>query len=291
MKFNIPNFQEHVILAPFTTMKVGGPARWFVTVATTKEFIHAVREALRNNVPYCVLGKGANVLISDKGFDGLMIRAKNSHYVFRDTHVTAEAGTDLTTLVMQSAQRGLAGLEFAAGIPSTLGGAVRGNACSRESEMKNVIETVDILNAKGEQKTLTVAQCEFSYRNSRMKQQKEIVLSAVLKLERGSKDTILEKVKENFSRKHKTQELKFPSSGCIFMNPAASAAGKLIENAGLKGMRIGGAKISEIHGNFVINENNATAEDIIMLISVIKQKIRTLYRIQLHEEIQYIGFD
>lgn len=290
LALNIPNLEENKPLAPYTTMKVGGPARWFVEAKTTEEIIHAVQEAVAKNIPYEILGGGSNVLVADQGFHGLIIRTKNSGYEFKESVLIAEAGATLMTLVMQAVKRGLAGLEWGAGIPGTLGGAVRGNAGSMGSDMAASIQEVEIITRQGKKKTLSKEDCHFSYRMSRMKKNKDTVLRARMQLSFGNTEKLQKTVKEHLSKKNKSQDLKHPSSGCMFTNPLPEHAGKIIDDAGMKGFQIGGAKVSEAHGNFLINTGNATAEDIVMLISAVKQKIRDTHNIELIEEVQYIGF-
>ncbi|OGY81854.1 MAG: UDP-N-acetylenolpyruvoylglucosamine reductase [Candidatus Kerfeldbacteria bacterium RIFCSPHIGHO2_12_FULL_48_17] len=290
-KLNLPDLRENVPLAPLTTMKVGGPARYFLEAKTTESIVQAVHSAQESGIPYVMLGGGSNVLISDEGFRGLVIRTKNVGYEFRGEKLVAEAGVPLITLVMQSAKRNLLGLEWAAGIPGTLGGAVRGNAGSMGSDMQAIIDEVEILTRDGAKKTLSNKECEFAYRNSRIKKNKETVLQATLKLRPGKTGEAQDKVKQNFSKKHSSQDLKHPSCGCMFTNPLPQHAGRLLEEAGLKGFQIGGAKVSDVHANFIINDGTARAEDIVILISAIKQKIRVKFGVQLHEEVQYIGFD
>lgn len=290
VKFTTHHIQEQVLLAPFTTMKVGGPARWFFEAQSTDEIIAGVQEAVKKNISYIVIGRGANILISDKGFNGLVILARNKEYSFDGEILKADAGVDLAALIMQSAKRGLSGLEFAAGIPSSLGGAVRGNAGSMGSEMKNIITEVEILYKDGKYQKLSNDECKFVYRGSRIKEEKDIVLSATLKLTKSTPEAVQKIVKDNLKKKQLSQDLKHPSSGCIFKNPEGMSAGKLIEDTGLKGFTVGGAKVSEVHANFIINTGQAKAEDIVILMSLIKQKVRIKQHVQLMEEIQYVGF-
>ncbi|KKP81683.1 MAG: UDP-N-acetylenolpyruvoylglucosamine reductase [Candidatus Moranbacteria bacterium GW2011_GWF1_35_5] len=305
---------ENVILAPQTTFKIGGVAKFFTEVFNDDEVIEAVNYARENNLEIFILGGGSNVLISDKGFDGLVIKIKNSEIEINGCEIKCEAGVSLMNLVNFSVANNLVGIEWAAGIPGTVGGAIRGNAGAFGGEMKDTVVEIKILDitenplkikyCKGEE-------CKFNYRSSVVKENKNIILiGAKLILEKKvNQDS--EKMVEEIVSKRKQNHPTDPSAGSFFKNPIVNntgiiekfehdmemkmrgdtlPAGWFIDDLGLKGKKIGGAQVSEKHANFIINTENASAEDVIILSSFLKQKVRDSYGIQLEEEINRIGF-
>lgn len=290
LKSNFPNVELDKPLAQFSYFKVGGPAKYFLQPNNLDEFQSAVKYAIDHNISYLILGAGANVLISDKGFDGLVLKSGGNKITVEDNYLIAEAAVPLGLLINEATKKGLSGLEFLAGIPGTVGGAIFGNAGGTELGIGDKIEWVEIIDHQGNIKRLSKKECHFEYRNSIFKKQSGIVLSAKIKLEKGDKEIIQQDINTRLAKKKSVQPLGQASAGCIFQNPPNNSAGKLIDEAGLKGKKIGGASVSEKHANFIINEGNAKAEDIVILISLIKQQIRDKYNIQLNEEIRYIGF-
>lgn len=292
---NIPNLQTNVILAPYTTFKIGGPAKYFVVVKTKDELAHAFKEAHAAGENVFVLGGGSNILISDKGFDGLVIKSEIRDIEFDEEkkQVRAGSGVRLSTLVTQSALRGLQGLEYSIGVPASVGGAVWANLGARGSELKDFLIEVTIIDEEGKLRTLTPAECAFGYRESIFKHKQYVIVDALFQLQPGDKKEIQARVQELSKLRKDTQDVAARCAGCAFRNPKDQtdvAAGKLIDDLGLKGFSIGGAQVSPIHGNFIINTGNATAEDIITLISYIKQQVRDKKGIQLMEEVEYVGF-
>ena len=309
------NIQKNIPLAPLTTFKIGGPAKHFVEVSSEDEILEALNYAKENNLEIFVLGGGSNILVSDDGFDGLVIRMLNTSYTIHDTSIECGSGVALSQIVKESARHGLSGMEWASGIPGTVGGAIRGNAGIPLGCMADNIESVKVLEIKNrEYKTLKNSECGFSYRNSIFKENKDlIIISAILKLENGDQDEISKKTKELIENRLKVvhPNPKEPSSGSFFKNPKVDnpelianfekdtgqkaidgkiPAGWLIDEVGLRGKKIGGAQVSEKHANFVVNIGNAKAQDIVMLSSFIKMKVRDELGVQLSEEIQYVGF-
>ena len=329
--------KKNISLSKYTSFKIGGPAKYFCVVENNEEIKEALEFAGKNKLKVFVLGGGSNLLISDEGFDGMVIRIMNYELRIKDNNIICGAGLSLMKLVNESVQNNLTGLEWAAGIPGTIGGAVVNNAGAFGKCMGDVVESVKILEyktspfAKGaggisslDVKKLNNKQCNFSYRSSLFKEDKKyIILSAVLKLEKenqgeGKKITMtpsLEKrVGEILKLRKEKQPLEYPSAGSVFKNPVVDddhfeklkkefpelnkiaknntiPAGWLIEQIeGLKGKKIGGAMVSEKHCNFIVNFNNAKAEDVVILISLIKQKVRNKFGIQLKEEIEFMGF-
>ena len=313
------NVQKNVLLAPYTTFKIGGPAKFFTEVKNEKELIEALTYAEKNDLEYFVLAGGSNVLISDNGFNGLVIKICDMRYAIRDTRVECGAGILLSKIVSKTAEAGLSGLEWAAGIPGTIGGAVRGNAGAFGGCMADAVKKVRVaVQGKPQvtclpdrQASYKLQECKFGYRSSIFKEKQNIIiLSVVLKLKKGNAEKIQQRV-EDVIIKRKEKQPRFPSAGSFFKNPIVNdekiikkfesdtglkmkdnkiPAGWLIEAAGLKGKKIGGAQVSEEHSNFIINTGGATAEDVIMLASTIKQKIRSVFNIQLMEEAQLVGF-
>lgn len=307
--------RENISLAPYTTFKIGGEARYFFIAKTSEEIKLAVQIAKELKIPYYIIGNGSNILVSDRGFDGLIIRIMNQELRITNQEVFVESGISLGKLVKDFVEEGLSGLEWLIGIPGSLGGAIYGNAGAFGRSIGEAVENVKVFNADSlEEENLTGKECEFAYRSSLFKKRKYIILSAVLKLKKGDRAESKKIIKE-YIEKRRGKHPAGPSAGSVFKNvliaenqkafeklikrhPEAEKfkatgkipAGWLIEEYGLLGKKIGGAMISKEHGNFIINTGNASAGDAIMLISLIKQKIRVNFGIQLEEEIQYVGF-
>ncbi|HRZ34066.1 MAG TPA: UDP-N-acetylmuramate dehydrogenase [Candidatus Moranbacteria bacterium] len=307
--------QQNIPLAQFTTFKIGGPAKFFCEVKDEKELAEALNYAKKNNLEVFVLGGGSNILVSDEGFNGLVIKLLNSYFVIHNSYMECGAGLMLSEAVKIATQNSLSGLEWAAGIPGTVGGAIRGNAGIPAGCMGDNIKSVKAYVTMSEAwQSLSNKECKFSYRDSIFKENKDlIIVLAVLKLKKGEKKEIEKKIKEIIENRLKVvhPNPKEPSSGSFFKNPKVSnkkliasfekdtgqkvidskiPAGWLIDEVGLRGKKIGGAQVSEKHANFVVNIGNATAQDIVMLSSFIKMKVRDELGVQLQEEIQYIGF-
>lgn len=292
---NIPHLQEQKPLAPYTTFKIGGPARYFVVAKSAEELTHAVQEAINNNIDWFILGGGSDILVADAGFDGLVVKAELRDVTFDEekSQVRAEAGVRMSSLITQCLKQELAGLEYAIGVPATVGGAVWANLGARGSEIQDFLLEVSVLDETGKLVTLTKDQCNFSYRESIFKHKKYVILDALFQLEYKDKSVIQELLKNLTDVRKDTQDVGAKCAGCVFRNPTDQTdvpAAKLIDDLGLKGKQMGGAKVSEKHANFIINpEGTATAEDVIMLISYIKQQVRDKKGVQLQEEIEYVG--
>ncbi|MDP2683695.1 MAG: UDP-N-acetylmuramate dehydrogenase [bacterium] len=289
--FTLTGIVEKEVLAPYTSFKIGGPAKYFFVAKSNKDVIKAIKIAKENEINYFILGNGSNILVSDKGFDGLVIKMENTSIEIKDEFVTAEAGVKVQKLIRETITNNLSGLEYLIGIPGTLGGGVAGNIGTPNLWIdKNLVE-VYILNSKNMEETLLKSQCDFSYRYSRFKNNdQEIILGAKFKLLKSNQKLIQQNVKE-FLSKRIHQPVNQPCAGSIFKNPEDHKSWQLIDEVKLRGKRIGGAKVSEEHSNFIINTGKATAEDVVVLISLIKQQVRDKLGIQLNEEIKYIGFD
>ena len=290
----LPKVKKNISLKGFTTFKIGGKAKYFFTAESKEELLRAILAAKKLKLPVFILGRGSNILVSDKGYKGLVIRIKNEELKIKikKSKIVAGAGLSLGRLLVSSAGHGLSGIEWLVGIPGTVGGAIYGNAGGFGKSMKDAVEKVEILDSKFlKLKTYNLKDCRFSYRESVFKKNKNLVIfSAVLKLRKSSKSKIQKKIKEYLDYRKERQPLNFPSAGSIFKNPSGFSAGELIEKCGLKGKKIGGVKISEKHANFIVNLGNGKAKDVKRLIDLVKKKVKNKFKINLEEEIQYLGF-
>jgi len=273
-----------------TYMKVGGPADIYYQAQNAKEVEEAVKVSIEEGVPYLVLGNGANVLVSDKGVRGLVISNSSKNIKFLPHgFVEADSGVNNTDLIRQSKDRGLMGTERLLKVPGTVGGAVYMNAgdTGKKRFFEDLVVWVEVIDREGQVKKVPKEKCEFGYRSSRFQKSGEIILRAKLQLKQASKEEIEEAAKDILVRK--MHQPSGPSVGSTFKNPEGDYAGRLIEECGLKGKRIGGAKISEKHANFILNEGSATASDVKALIDLMKKSVKEKFSIDLVEEVRYIG--
>lgn len=282
--------KKNVFLAPYTTFKIGGKAKYFYEAKSKEDLVKAIKAAKETGLPFFILGGGSNVLVSDKGFNGLVIKMQNTKYEIRATKIVADAGVLLSKLVDESVKVGLTGLEWAAGIPGTVGGAVRGNAGAFGVSMADTVKSVEVFNINsGSMDQWSSGSAEFGYRDSIFKRDKDlIILSVVLELKKGNKETSKRVIKRHLAYRKKHQSL-LSSAGSVFENPLDKSAGYLIEQCGLNGKKINKAMIYKEHGNFIVNLGNAKAKDVIKLINLCKKKVREKFRIELKEEIEYLG--
>jgi len=276
-----------VPLANYTTFKIGGPADLFYEAETETELIQAVKLSRERGAPFFILGGGSNLLVSDKGFRGLVIRIQDTRYKIQDTRIVAWAGTPLAKLVEAAAEDFLSGLEFCVGIPGTIGGAVVGNAGIKEKAIGDLVEKVRVLDEKGEEIDLSQKQCQFQYRASRFQKESKVILEVVLKLTKKSEPAIREEM-VRFLEDRKDQPRE-PSAGSIFKNPPGKSAGELIDQVGLKGESLGQAQIAAEHANWIINLGGASCQDVLKLILLAKKKIKEQFGIELREEIRVVG--
>ncbi len=291
------DIKENISLAKHTTFKIGGPARYFCIAKSKKDLIRAVKKAKELNLPFFILGGGSNVLALDKGYNGIVIKVQSSKFKVQNHNsklktVYAESGVRLDSLVKLAVSNSLTDLEWAVGIPGRIGGAVYGNAQAFDIKMSDIIKSVEVLNVKTlKTENLSKKQCQFSAKNSIFKKNKNlIILSVVLKLKQGNKEKIQKEIKKYLSIRKQRHLLNFPSAGSIFINKTGGLASSyLIEKAGLKGTKIGGAKVSKKHAGFIINTGKAKAKDVLDLIKIIKQKVKSKFGITLKEEIQVIN--
>lgn len=310
--------QQNILLAPLTTFKIGGPAKYFIEIETKEELAAAFDWARENKEPVFILAGGSNVLINDKGVDGLVIKMRNDGIAVKGARLECGAGAGLIRAARLAAAENLTGLEWAIGIPGTVGGAVIGNAGAFGRSISESVEMAEVFNVKKKRfEQFSNKDCRFSYKESVFKKASrkdlKLVWQVILKLQKGEQWVIGGLANQYLEYRRQTQP-KLPSAGCVFRNllivnlrecdedlaneaietgaekDDKVGAGWLIDKLGLKGKTIGGAKVSLEHANFIVNTGKATAEDVIMLISFIKQQARDKFGVQLREEIEYLGF-
>jgi len=280
-------------LAKHTTLRVGGPARVFVQPNDKDAFVKIIELIREMNLNFKIIGKGSNLLVSDDVFDGVVIQTDKglTNITVKDCFVTVSAGVSDVKLAHEVAKLGLAGLEFLSGIPGTIGGAIFMNAGAYKKEISDVLVKVQILNEKNELIWLDKEELEFAYRKSIFQQKPEwLIVEAVLQLELGDVDEILATMKSRKEKRISSQPLELPSAGSIFRNPEGYAAWKLIDDAGLRGYTVGGAKVSEKHTNFVVNDNKATAQDIADVIKHVSQTVFEKNKLKMHQEVEFFNW-
>lgn len=292
-----------------TYFKIGGPADLFYIANNAEDLFKATTVCLRQHVPYFILGGGSNILVSDRGIRGLVIRnrankikiqklmgkVKDRQIDVQEAQVYAESGVITNLLVRRTIQEGLKGLEYFLGVPGTIGGAVYNNSHYKKELIGDRVKVVEVVSKTGEKKEYTKSQMKFKYDSSILQKTNEVVLNVTFQLS-GGKTGLLWKYAEEFAKmRSDTQPLKYPSAGCIFKNleekdkSTSKSAGSLIDAAGLKGVRIGGAQVSEKHANFIVNTGNATAKDVVKLIELIKGKVKNQFGVKLETEIFKVG--
>ncbi len=279
--------QHNKPLAPLTWLKIGGPAQYFLEPQSPNQLVAIVRCCHENDIPVHVLGGGSNVLIRDEGVSGAVISLSHeafSQVAIEDTEVHAGAGALLSNVISQSVKAGLAGLENLTGIPGTIGGALKGNAGGRNGDIGQFVKSVRVVTLKGEIFTRTDDELSFGYRTSSINEL--AILDAVFQLVKDEPEEITRRMRTLWIMKKATQPLSFQSAGCIFKNPRGLAAGALIEQAGLKGTKIGQASISDRHANFIITEEGAAFEDVHRLINLAKSRVAEQFGVELELEIQ-----
>lgn len=282
---------EQEPMARHTTFRIGGPADYFVELGSIEQIRAAIQVCREENLSWFVLGRGSNLLVSDKGYRGVILSIYKD---FQKTEiqgetVTVQAGVLLTTLSGKVLDASLTGLEFASGIPGTIGGAVVMNAGAYGGEMKDIVRKVTVLDQDGEVRTLTCGEMQFGYRTSLAKKKGYIVLGAELTLKQGEKEKIREEMQTLKAKRIEKQPLEFPSAGSTFKRPEGYFAGKLIMDAGLRGAAVGGAQVSEKHCGFVVNTGNATAADVRELMRQVQGKVQEQFGVHLEPEVRFLG--
>lgn len=309
--------KENISLAKYTVYKIGGPARFFAETKKSEDIIEAIAFAKNKGIPFVIIGAGSNMLVADKGFAGIAIRVGGGEVRSEGEKLFADAGVMTARAVVAAAKAGLSGFEWGIGIPGSIGGSLRGNAGCFGGEMKDVAESVEIFDAgKLVRVRLYADECSFSYRHSIFKKHPDwIILSAVLSLKKGDPKLIQQKIREITEARALRQDIGTKSCGCIFKNVLWERkdiqkneliarfpwladfcdaenipASFLIDRAELKGKRVGRVYVSPKHANYFVNEGGATAEEVVMLVSLVKDTVRRKFGISLEEEIQYVGF-
>jgi UDP-N-acetylmuramate dehydrogenase len=309
----VPHIQRNVLLKNHTTFNIGGPAKYFLIAEKKEDIKNVLQVATQMKVSSFILGGGSNMLASDKGFDGLVIKIENKEPIIltAGNMITAPAGVTLGSIVDFSIENSLQGLEWAGGLPGTFGGAIRGNAGAFGGEMKDSIFEVQALDRNLKLKKLSNKQCAFSYRSSLFKQKNWIVLSASVKLKKGDKKKLREMSDSHIAYRKEKHPLEYPNAGSIFKNvdvkdllpqwqkffaekikqdpfPIIPSAWFII-GVGLTGKKIGKAQVSQKHSNYIINTSGAKAQDVVKLIAFIQSKVKKKYGIILEQEVQFLG--
>lgn len=274
-----------------TTFRVGGPAALYLELKTEQEFGDILRLLHAEEEDYFTVGNGSNLLISDTGYDGIILHPSKefSDVRIEGERLICESGATLAAIARVALEQGLTGFEFAAGIPGSLGGAIVMNAGAYDGEMKQVVESVRLITSEGEIVTKSCEEMGFSYRHSILKEEPYLVLSVVIKLDKGNREQIKARMDELAMKRREKQPLEYPSAGSTFKRPEGYFAAKLIQDAGLRGFTVGGAQVSEKHCGFVINRENATAQDIHELMKQVQQKVQDAFGVKLEPEVIRLG--
>ncbi|MCF6137014.1 UDP-N-acetylmuramate dehydrogenase [Pseudalkalibacillus berkeleyi] len=288
---NIGKVTENEPLAKHTTMKIGGPADLLIEPNTIQDLEKAIRIIKENHLQWTAIGRGSNLLVSDGGIEGVVIKLGKGldHLEENGEEITVGGGYSLVKLSTIMSRKGLSGLEFASGIPGSLGGAVFMNAGAHGSDMSEILVKAHILFEDGTMEWLSNEEMEFSYRTSILQRKPGICLEAVLSLKEGNREQITAIMQKNKDYRKETQPWNYPCCGSVFRNPLPEHAGHLIESSGLKGHSIGGAQISDLHANFIVNTGDATAKDVLDLIDLVKNTIKDKYDIHMETEVEMIG--
>ncbi len=263
-----------------TTYRVGGPADVMCLPETRSELLEVVTAAHVREIPWLVLGNGSNVLFADEGFRGLVIKIRGStpvegtlwHLKQEGEFIRAGAGVSLPRLAWSAAATGLSGLEFCTGIPGVVGGSIRGNAGAHGSDLGQVLESIELIRPSGDIVTIRASEAGFSYRKSDIDRD-GIVTAAVFRLTPDEPENVYERIRDFTEYRKRTQPSSDQSAGCMFRNPVGDKAGRLIDAAGCKGLQVGGSRVSDLHGNFVVNQGGATASDALRLIDLVRERV------------------
>ena len=298
--FDADRLRSNVPLAPFTTFRVGRAAEWLLETRSSDELLTALKLARDADVPVTILGGGSNVLVADRGVRGLVVRPRGGEVTSAgDNGVRADAAVTINGLVRWTINHGRAGLEAWAGTPGTVGGAIFGNAHFGGRLIGELITDVRIASRAGRTMDVPAAQMAFGYDRSRLQDTGEVLLSARFRVSPGDPASLRATARASLAFRKRTQPLDTPSAGCVFQNPEPGrdlvpegipwSAGALVDRAGLKGVSIGGARVSPTHGNFIVNDGTATAADIKQLIDRCRRAVREQFGVELREEIVYLG--
>lgn len=291
MTLGSDNVRLHEPMKKHTTFRIGGPADYYLCPHSTEELQKILQICRENKLEFFILGNGSNLLVSDKGYRGVVIQLwKNfSDIETEDNTITVKAGALLSKVAAEALEESLTGMEFASGIPGTMGGAVMMNAGAYGGEMKDIIRKVTVLTREGELLTLSKEEMNFGYRTSVVKEKGYVVISAELQLRKGDREEIRKVMDELKERRVTKQPLDMPSAGSTFKRPEGYFAGKLIMDAGLRGFSVGGAQISEKHCGFVVNKGDATAADVLGLIGEVQKRVQEKFGVALEPEVKFLG--
>jgi UDP-N-acetylmuramate dehydrogenase len=298
MKLHVPNpfaglerfVAENEPLAPHTWFKLGGPARWYVRPESVQDLQDAAARCMEENIPVYVLGLGANLLVADEGVNGAVFRFDHESWrrvTLNGTTVEVGAGADVQKLVVRTVRAGLEGIECLAGIPATIGGAVKMNAGGKFGDIGGVLTKVQVMDSMGTVFERTKDDLIFDYRHTNITS--PFILGATMQLDEDDPDRIMARTKEIWMYKRNSQPLNTKSAGCIFKNPRGLSAGALIDQAGLKEMRVGGAEVSAKHANFIIAHPGCRAEDVFQLIKLVRERVYDKNQVKLESEVQVWG--
>ncbi len=274
-----------------TSFKIGGPADVFVAPEDPEDIKAIIELCRQDNIPFLVMGRGSNLLVRDGGIRGVVIKLGERFKVMKvkGLRITAAAGVTLSSLVNEAANHGLGGLEFAHGIPGTVGGALFMNAGAYGGEIKDVVEEAEALDSDGNIITLGNRDMKLGYRHSIFQERPMVILKGTFILKKEPSHEIRERIRDYNRRRQKKQPLTYPSAGSVFKRPGGYYAGKLIQDAGLKGFRVGDAQVSELHCGFIINVGNATARDVLQLMDHIIHTVKEKFQVELSPEIRVVG--
>ena len=280
---------QNEMMKKHTSFKIGGPADFFIIIESVEELKAVLKFAKELDIPVTCIGNGSNLLIKDNGIRGLTIKLDFKDLTINEDEIEAGAGVPIPVLARKAYENGLSGLEFASGIPGTLGGAIKINAGAYGGEFKDVVDFTTYLDNNLQVHTVSNEDQNFSYRNSRFNNTDDIIISAKMKLKKENKDIIKAKMDELSAKRKDKQPINFPNAGSVFKRKNEYIAAEVIDKCGLKGYNIGDAYISDLHAGFIINKGNATAQDVIQLIEHIKNTVHEKYNINLELEIKVIG--
>ena len=287
---NLPqeNIKYNEPMKKHTSFKIGGPAECFIKAQKIEEIQEILKLVKENNIPLKIIGNGSNLLVKDEGVKGIVLKIDIKKIEIQGNNVTVGSGVKLGELAQKLLREELAGFEFASGIPGTIGGAIRMNAGAHGSELKDIVKTVTYMDKNGEMHKIKNEDAKFEYRNSRFSKEDNIILETELELEKGNKEEIQAKMTEYANFRKEKQPIEYPSAGSTFKRGADFITAKLIDECGLKGYQIGGAQISEKHAGFIINKENATAEDVIKLIEYTKEQVYNKFGKKIELEVEII---
>ena len=292
-KLNKENLYYDEPMAKHTSFKIGGPADVFIKVDNIEELKETLDLSKKNQIPLTIIGNGSNILVTDKGIRGITAKLNLKDIEIKNENnkqiIKVEAGVPVGLLAQKLLKEEITGFEELSGIPGTIGGAVIMNAGAHGKELKDILKKVTAMDYNGNIHEFTNEECQFSYRNSRFQKEKHIILQATLELEKGNSTEIKEKMDEYMQFRKEKQPIEYPNAGSTFKRGEDFVTAKLIDEAGLKGYKIGGAQVSEKHAGFIVNVDNATAKDVIELTDYIKEKIEEKFGKKINLEIQIIG--